>query len=367
MSFKMKTGVIGAGAISEVYLNNLKNRFDCFDLVCISANHIENAVKKAEKYQIRACTTQEMLDDPAVELVIVLTPVGSHYSLIRQALNAGKHVYTEKTVTETTAQAKELIELAKQKNLYLGSAPDTFLGTAFQSAKKAIDDGLIGEINSFSISVTRNNDILTAMFPFLRQPGAGALRDYLVYYLSALTALLGPCESVSAFVKAPYKTRMNNIPGTQGYGEEIETPNESLIAAAMQLKNGIIGTVQENNESIGADRADFAVYGTKGVLLLGNPNLFGELPRLLQPSGWTLEEPSVLEAVNVYNENARGLGPAEMVHAIAEGRKHRANDEMAYHVLEIIEAMERSGKNHTVEQIVSGCEIPSLFTENYDR
>lgn len=364
---KIKTGVIGAGAISDIYLTNLRNTFDCFDLVCVAANHIESAQKKADKYGIRACTVEDMLNDESIELVIILTPVGSHYDLIQKALTAGKHVYTEKTITENTQQAKELIELAEKKNLCLGSAPDTFLGTAFQTARKAIDDGKIGEIHSFSVAITRNNDILTAMFPFLRQPGAGALRDYLVYYLTAIVTLLGPVECVSAFVKAPCKTRKNNIPDTKGYGEEIETPNESVIAASLQLKNGIVGTVMENNEAIAADRADFAIYGTKGVLLLGNPNLFGQLPKLLQPKGWTLEEPEELKQEGVYNENARGLGPAEMVHAMEENRRHRANEKIAYHVLEVIEAMEEAEKNQTVVHIQSDCEIPSFFNEDYNQ
>jgi len=356
---KIRTGVIGAGAISGIYLTNLKNTFDCFDLAGVAANHIESARKKADEFGIKAYTVEEMLADESIKLVIILTPVGSHYDLIRRALSAGKHVYTEKTITENTEQAADLIRLAEEKNLYLGSAPDTFLGTAFQTARKAIDDGKIGEINSFSIAITRNNDILTAYFPFLRQPGAGALRDYLVYYLTALVSLLGPVESVSAFVKAPYKTRMNNVPETKGYGEEIETPNESVIAASVQLKNGIVGTIMENNETIGADRADFAFYGTKGVLLLGNPNMFGQLPKI--------EEPSELEAEGFYSENSRGLGPAEMVHAIFENRKHRASEKIAYHVLEVIEAMEEAEKNRTVVRIESECEIPAFFNENYNQ
>ncbi len=362
---KMRTGVIGAGAISGIYLNNLKNMFDCFELVSVAANHIENAEKKAEEFGIWACTVDEMLDDETIELVIILTPAGSHYDLIRRALLAGKHVYSEKTIAQNSIQAKELMDLAAINHLYLGSAPDTFLGSAFQTAKKAVEDGTIGEINSFSISITRNNDVLCAMFPFLRQPGAGALRDYLVYYLTALVSLLGPAETVSAFIKAPYKTRVNRVPDTKGFGEEIPTPNESVIAAAIQLKNGIVGTIQENNESIMADRADFALYGTKGVLLLGNPNHFGDLPKLLQPKSWYMEEPVALEAQNIYCENSRGLGPAEMVHAIAEGRLHRANDKLACHVLEVIEAMEESERNRTVVKVTSECEIPAFFNEDY--
>lgn len=114
-----------------------------------------------------------------------------HYELIKKALLAGKHVYTEKTMTDEVNKAKELVELAEEKGLYLGSAPDTFLGAALQTARRAIDDGILGEIHSFAISANRNNDLLLSVFSFLRQPGGGILYDYGVYYLTALTSLFG--------------------------------------------------------------------------------------------------------------------------------------------------------------------------------
>ena len=114
----MRVGVIGAGAISDIYLENMINKFDQLEVKCVAANHIESAQKKAEKYGIKACTTQEMLDDPEIDLAVVLTPVGAHYGLIKQALLAGKHVYTEKTIADDVDKAKELVALAKEKGLY---------------------------------------------------------------------------------------------------------------------------------------------------------------------------------------------------------------------------------------------------------
>ena len=162
----MNVGVIGAGAISDTYLENMLHLFDGLNVRSVCAGHLENARKKAEKYGIRACTAKEMMSDPEIGMVVVLTPVGSHYSLIKDALEAGKHVYTEKTITETTDQAAQLLRLTDESGLYLGCAPDTFLGTAHQTARRAVDDGLIGEVNSFSIAINRNNDLLTLLFPF---------------------------------------------------------------------------------------------------------------------------------------------------------------------------------------------------------
>ena len=352
----IETGIIGAGVISDIYLKNLTGLFDCFDVRAVCARHLERAQIRAEQYGISACTLEEMLADPEIRLVVVLTPVDTHFEIIRRALLAGKHVYTEKTIAETTQQARELCALADERGLYLGSAPDTFLGTCFQTARRAIEEGLIGEIHSFSIAISRNNDIGTAVFPFLRLPGAGCLRDYMVYYLTALVSLLGPARRVSAFVKAPYPQRMNNVPGTDGFGEIIPTPNESIVAAILELENGIVGTIHENNETIMEDRADFAVYGTRGILLLGNPNQFGDPVRLLRADPGKPLEHETLEPVPGYSGNARGLGAADMVEALRSGGPNSASKEMATHVLEILEAMERSGKTGRQEEIA----LPSL-------
>lgn len=349
------TGVIGAGVISGAYLSNLTGRFsDAVQVKCISANHIENAAKKAEEYGLKACTTEQMLNDPEIEMVIILTPVGSHYELIRSALRAGKHVYTEKTITVNSEEAESLNALAEEKGLYLGSAPDTFLGSCFETAKKALQDGLCGDIHSFSISVTRNNDLLTSMFPFLRQPGAGILRDYVVYYLTALCELLGEVDSVSACLKAPYQTRTCILPQSPEFGTEISTPNESILAAVLRMKNGVIGTIHDDSETYVLDRADFVICGRQGILYAGNPNNFGDPVRFhtAMPKDFTAPEPpQVLEPVNAYAENCRGLGARDMAYAIRTGGKHRASASLALHVLKIIEAIERSSISGKFEKV----------------
>lgn len=364
---KTVVGVIGSGAISGIYLKNMITRFKNLEVKAIASAHYESAEKKAGEFGIHACTSvEELLADPEIELVVILVPVGVHYELIRQALLAGKHVYTEKTMTETSEQAEELCRIADEKGLYLGSAPDTFLGTGFQTARKALDDGLIGEVHSFNISITRNNDILTAYFPFLRQPGAGALRDYLVYYLTAVVSLLGPVKSVYAVLKTPYPERMNRMPDTKGFGEMIPTPNEAVITAVVELENGITGTIHEDNESVIFDRADFTICGRDGVLALGNANNFGDPVKLLKADGFRPAEPVVLEPVGHYSDNSRGIGPAELADSMAEGRSNRTDRKMALHVLQVIEAMEKSCRERKAVEVTSTFERPALFEESFD-
>ena len=355
----MNVGIIGAGAISGIYLENMIHKYSNIHVSAICANHLERAQIKAEKYVIKACTLDEMLQDKDIDLCVVLTPVDKHYEIIRKVLLAGKHAYTEKTISQTTTQAKELLKIATEKNLYLGSAPDTFLGAAVQTAKKAIEDNLIGEIYSFSISINRKNDLLTALYPFLCMPGAGVLRDYQVYYLTALLYLLGPVRRTCAFVKAPVLSREDKIPGTRDYGKTVETPNESVVSAVLELENGIVGTIQQNHETIKTDLAEFNIYGRNGILKLSNANYFGGEVRLLKDVPDLKEDvdippiETILEPVNDFSGNARGIGVSEMVSAYLEGRTIKASKELAYHVLEVLESMEKSSKDGTMETIDS--------------
>lgn len=112
--------------------------------------------------------------------------------------------------------AAKLIELAEEKHLYLGSAPDTFLGSALQTARKAIDDGLIGEVTSFEACANRDLDLLASIFRFLRMPGGGICYDFGVYYLTAIVSLFGqwtvsfpPCATLRRSASMSSRTARN--------------------------------------------------------------------------------------------------------------------------------------------------------------
>ncbi|MBQ7486323.1 MAG: Gfo/Idh/MocA family oxidoreductase [Clostridia bacterium] len=357
----MRVGVIGAGAISEIYLTNMINRFDNLEVVAVAARHIERAQRRAEQFALRACTVDEMMADPSIEMVVVLTPVGTHYSLIRQALLAGKHVYTEKTITDDLAGALELARLADERGLYLGCAPDTFLGAALQTARAAIDDGLLGDVHSFAISANRNNDVLLSLFAFLREPGAGVLRDYGVYYLTALTSLLGPVARVAGVIGTPYKTHVNILPGPD-YGKVMDTPNESQVSAILKMRNGVTGTLHIDTDSKMQDEAYFTIYGTKGILYLTDPNQFGGEVSFHPNIGTDWRKPAApvrLWNFASYADNSRGVGPSEMAAAIEEGRPCRASKEMAVHVLEVLDAILAGGEEGQFVDVKSVFERPA--------
>ena len=358
------TGIIGAGAISGVYLTNLTGRFAGFtDVRYIAAGHLENAVRKADEYGLTALTAEELISREDIEMVVILTPVETHGELIRKCLLAGKHVYTEKTITVHSEEAMQLLALAQERNLYLGCAPDTFLGSMVQTGVRALQNDLIWDVHSFGIMINRDNDLLTSMFSFLRQKGAGILRDYVVYYLTALVTLLGPVETVGAFTAAPYEKRLNILPSSKEYMQEIDTPNEAITSVTVKMKNGIIGVIHDDSETTTVDHSVFNIYGRKGILKLGNANNFGDDILLVKKvMDYRHPEETLLERENEFSGNERGLGAAEMAQAIREGRPQRASGLLAIHVLQVIEAIEKSAASGQFVSVNSNLNQPEYFS-----
>ena len=315
---KVCVGVVGAGAISDIYLKNMITRFDNLYVKSICAAHLENAQKKAEEYGIQAVTMEEMLDDPEICLVVNLTPAHVHYDVIKKALEHGKHVYTEKTLTDDISRS------------------------------------------SFAISANRNNDILLSLFEFLRQPGGGVVCDYAVYYVTALVSLLGPVARVGSIIGHPYPTHTNCVPGTPLFGQTMDTPNESQVNAVLQFENGVTGTFHIDADSVMEDQAYFTIYGTKGILILTDPNQFGGQIRFLPsaPDPNDRKEPSVLQSVNKYSDNSRGIGPSDLADTILNGTPLRPSAEMAYHVHEVLNAMLEGGASGAFRDIRSSCGRP---------
>ncbi len=357
-----KVGVLGCGRISEQYIKNMTTFYKNIEVVACADVNMEAAKKRADQFGIEARTNAEILNDPEIDIVVVLVPTPFHAGLIEQALNAGKNVYTEKTMTGKLSDAKRVVELANEKGLYFGAAPDTFMGAAYQSARKAIDDGLIGELISFSMNINRNIDFMASLFEFLRLPGSGLAYDYGVYYLTAMVALLGPADDIYAVVKNKARERINCAPMSPDFGKPYIYENESQIYALINLENGMTGTISMNGDSTLMDEPFFLIYGSKGIMKLSCANDFGGVAEII-PTGWEKTDNIVLSSKSpVVGEN-RGIGPAEMALSIEQGKPNRASKEMAYHVLDIIESMMASSESKSVVKINSTCEKPAVLTD----
>ena len=359
---KIKAAIVGCGSISDIYMTNFTTgKFSIIDLVGCSDLVTERMEQSAAKFGIRAMTLEEICADPEIEMVVNLTTPAAHYPIIKQCLLAGKHVFSEKMIAVELEQGRELVALANEKGLHLGVAPDTFLGASVQTAKYIVDAGLIGEPISCRASISRNYAIYGEFLTHLYKKGAGIGFDMGGYYLTALAAILGPARSISAYTAIHNPTRVNTRIGAPQYGQDytIEVPN--VLTAAIQYESGVLGTLHMNSDCILDETYGLEIYGTEGILYMGNPNEFGN-PVYLQK---TLGEKVAFPLTHGYAENSRGLGAAEMAWSIAAGRNHRASKEMAYHVFEMMHGVMRSAEQEAPYKLESTFEIPAALPAGY--
>jgi predicted dehydrogenase len=364
----MRAGIVGVGMISDTFIGNIKSNFDNLELVGCTARDMNHIRSKAAQHGIAAMTMDEMMGDPSIELVINLTPVEAHEEVIERALRAGKHVYSEKTLTADYASARKLADLADTNGLRLGCAPDTFLGAGVQTAAEAITQGRIGQPTGFTIMLNRGLDLLYEFIPFLLRPGAGIGYDFGVYGLTAVLSILGPAVEVCGFQQTNRPVRDYRHPGGHHEGEQYEIRNENLVAAAIRLKSGLLGTVVFNGDSVFPERPYLCLQGTEGLLYLPNPNEFGGEVTLTPGfvSAREIAQGGVpVEAVPMhhgYAEDSRGLGAAEMVDAIGLNRPHRASAELACHILELFDGIVASSTTKQYHQPASSFAVPRRLT-----
>jgi predicted dehydrogenase len=352
---KLKIGIIGCGNISSIYMENCP-KFPQLELVACADLDVERAQSQAEKFGVpRACSVEELLSDPAIELVINLTIPKAHASVCIQALEAGKHVYTEKPLAVTREEGKQILETAKKHNLLVGSAPDTFLGAGIQTAINLIEQGEIGvPIGASAFMICRGHEHWHPDPAFYYDIGGGPMFDMGPYYLTALVALLGPIKRISGSTRISYHER--TVLSTPKAGTKIEVSTPTHISGVIDFDSGVIGSITTSFDAFGGTSLPpIEIYGSEGTLLVPDPNTFGGPVKIRKRDEKEFKEvPLAYE----YSQNNRGLGVADMAKAILEGGKYRTNSELAYHVLEAMHGFHDSsdsGKHYIME---STCERP---------
>ena len=355
----MKIGIIGCGNILEQYAKFSK-QFDNLEVTRLADLNADLARSKADEYgYAHGGSVDELLADPEVELVINLTIPAAHAAVSKQVLNAGKHVYSEKPIAVEVAEAEEVIELAAQKNLVVGNAPDTVLGTSHQTVRKLVDDGAIGRpLFAVAQIITPGVEGWHPNPVNFYKRGAGPLFDMGPYFLTALMQLLGPISRVSAeagIVKSP---RTAQAGPNQGQSFEVETPDH--ISSSLRFAGGAIGTLVTS--FAGRFRTDswdhpISLYGTDGTLKVPDPNHFQKpiLIHRLDDEDWT-EVPDAFD-----HPNGRSLGVSDMIDAIHEGRKPRASAEMALSVLRTMHGILESSDTGRAVEIDANFERPPVM------
>ncbi|NMD37978.1 MAG: Gfo/Idh/MocA family oxidoreductase [Christensenellaceae bacterium] len=346
---RVRTAVIGCGAISDIYLQNLKNMFSVIDLVGCCDINIERCLFSANKHGIKSMTIEEILSDSSIELVVNLTNPKAHFPVTRQLLEGGKNVYTEKVLSVELEDAAKLVSIANEHNLYLGAAPDTFLGSAIQTARLAVERGMIGNVTSCVAQNGRDYNIMGQLLPFIPQHGGGIGFDVGIYYITALISILGSVKKVNGFLKYTNEPLVYDQPSNDCFGKEYNVESETILAGTLKFTNGTIGSVQFNSECIFPEQPIVMLCGTEGVIYMADPNNFGGTVFFRAKGS---EERIVIPPAFGYSDNSRGIGVAEMAWSMINGRKPRANKEMAYHALEVLHGIAISnttGKNYVLQ------------------
>lgn len=337
----VKVGVVGCGNISGIYFERMKS-FEILEVAACSDLITERAREKAEEYRIpKACAPEELLADPEIEIVLNLTVPQAHATVSLAALEAGKCVHSEKPLALNREDGRRILDVAEEKGLLVGCAPDTFLGGGLQTCRKLVEDGWIGDPVAASVTMMYAGPETFHPEPdFFYQAGGGPMLDMGPYYLTALTELIGPIRRVSCSARATYPERV--ILSEPHRGEKIEVNVLTHLAGLIDFAKGAIGTIVTSFDvQMPYDPKTF-LYGTRGTLAVPDANTFGGpiLYRSPHTEDW-VEVP----LTHGYAANSRGVGVADMAYALRTGRPHRASGERAFHVLDVMLAFMESASS----------------------
>ena len=340
-------GIIGAGNISTAYLK-IARELGVFRVAAITDLDPHRAQAQASAYGSRAVALEELLADPEIVAVVNLTPPAAHAAASLAVLNAGKHVYSEKPLATTRADGQAILAAARARGLRVGGAPDTFLGAGLQTARELLDAGRIGRpVAATAFMLGSGPEGWHPDPDFFYQPGAGPLFDMGPYYLTALVNLLGGVTQVGGSAVRAHAEREIGSGPRQGQRVPVGTPTHVTAqltfgahgggphaedAAAM----GPVATFIASFDVQASEVPRIEIYGTTGTLSLPDPNTFGG-PLRVRAAGE--EHWETVELTRPFQDNARGIGLADMLAATGTSAAHRASGELAYHVLDVMQGV----------------------------
>jgi predicted dehydrogenase len=330
----VQVGVIGCGAISEVYLPNCMTMPGMRVAACADLNP-ERARARAEQFGVpRILEVGELLEDEEIEVVLNLTIPLAHGELNQHALLAGKHVYSEKPLAVNREDGRRLLEEAASRNLLVGCAPDTFLGPAWQACRRAIDDGVIGEpVAASAFMMTHGHESWHPDPDFFYAAGGGPLFDMGPYYLTALVSLLGPVRRVTGSARVTFPQR--TITSRPRHGETITVTTPTHIAGVMEFMNGAVVTLVTSFDVWNHTHPPIEIYGTEGILLAADPNHFAGHVQVqrMDDQAWHDIYPDTGPG-----DDLRGIGLSGLAAQLRGAGRLRASGELAYHVLDVMQA-----------------------------
>ncbi|MDW9571706.1 gfo/Idh/MocA family oxidoreductase [Sinorhizobium meliloti] len=356
---KLGIGIIGCGNISSAYLKAMA-AFPILDIRGIADLNRSLAEERAAEFKVEARNVADLLADPSIELIVNLTVPKAHVTVAMQALEAGKHTYSEKPLATDFADGHKLVAMAREKGLRIGAAPDTFLGGSHQTARAIVDSGVLGTpVGGTATFMCPGHERWHPNPDFYYDVGGGPMLDMGPYYITDLVNLLGPVSKVAGFATAARKER--TITSEARNGERIPVRVPTHVAGIMAFENGAVVQIGMSFDVAGHRHVPLELYGTEGTLIVPDPNHFGGQIELLKKGG-AFEQTATSEPYA--DGNYRSIGVADMAHAIRSGRPHRANGDFALHVLEVMEAFHKAADTGTTVSISTKTERPAPLSES---
>lgn len=360
----MNVGVIGAGVISQQYLENLTRAADV-RVVMVADLDTDRAAARAAEYGVPASgSVAELLARDDIEIVVNLTIPAAHVPVALDALAAGKHVWSEKPFALDLASGQALLDEAHRAGLRVACAPDTVLGAGIQTGRRLIEAGAIGEpLTALTLFQVSGPETWHPSPEFLYARGGGPLFDMGPYYLSTLVQLLGPAARVVARGSQARASRVIGSGPRAGTAFPVEVPTH--VAALIDFESG---TTAQSTFSFQSSRPRVGVVeiaGTEGTLSLPDPNMFeGEL-RIWRDGMFEESDAEVVPAVG--STFSRGAGVVELARAIRAGRPERASGEFAFHVLDLMVSLQQSAETDgAAVEIASTVTVPPALPEDWD-
>ena len=352
--------VIGAGVISKEYLTNLATFPDV--KVHVVADMFEKvAAERAAEFGIETSGgVDAALTHPGVEIVINLTIPAAHVEVATAAVNAGKHVWSEKPFSLDRDSGLGLLKAAESAGVRLGCAPDTYLGAGLQTARRMIERGDIGvPLTALTLMQSPGPESWHPNPAFLFQEGAGPLFDIGPYYLTALVQTFGSIRKVAALGSKSRDSR--TIGSGPKAGEEFSVTVPTHVSAIAEFDTG------ESSQSIFSfdshyKRQGFVeVTGTEATIAFPDPNRFdGDIRICAMGADDWITVPSVGSTAS------RGAGVLEMARAIREDRPHRAQGALAYHVLDAMVSIAESVDTGNFVAVESSTTPVPALPEDWD-
>lgn len=344
----MRVAIVGAGVIAQRYAERI-GEVDGLELVGATDVLSERAEQLVATY---GGTVYDSLDallaDDAVDTVVNLTVAAAHVEVTRAALAAGKHVHTEKPLALRGEDAHLLAQLARDRGVRLSCAPATLLGEAQQTAWKLIRDGGLGDVRV--VYAECNWGKLESWHP---QPEglylAGPLVDVGVYPLTIVTAMFGPVRRVTAYATMiePERTRKD------GGRFTLETPD--FWVAVCDHESGVVTRLTATFWVRPGKQRGLELHGSEASLWM--PTWGESNSRLLRTTnGEDYETVPLLRPA--YAGFDWSLALVDLAEAIRDGRPHRMGAEHAAHVVDVLNAADRSQRDGGAVAVGSSFDTP---------